>query len=614
MLHSERCLDQAPAQVAAALLDEDRYLCSVRTMYRILDANQEVRERRNQRRHPVYEKPELLATGPNQVWSWDITKLKGPRKWTYYYLYVILDIFSRQVVGWMVADCESSSLATKLIRESSDKHGIERTNPEEAKKVAQAVMKHARDSPDLSLGVATFSVAQRDAIEMQLELLRLQDPSCEVFFSEETSEPFFIKNLENVQGDERDVIFISIGYGKTTDGYLAMSFGPLNADGGERRLNVLISRARLAMDVFTNFTSDDLDLSRTQARGVVALRNFLAFAATGHLEQPKSTGREPDSPFEEAVIHALQAHGVEVEPQVGTAGFFIDVAVKDAEKPGRYLLGIECDGATYHSARSARDRDRLRQEVLEGLGWCIHRIWSTDWYRNPQRELERTLQAIQKAKDYWRLRTPPAATHRAEPVREVLRSKESSQLMQEKHGGTPYQQAKFRIPLGRDKLHMLPIAKLVSYIKSVVEVESPIHRAEVIKRITEGAGLQRVGKRIQTHLAQAIWAATRNRVVRQKEGFLWSPEMTTPTVRDRSQIAGKKLEWIAAAEITEALYAVIRDAYSLDSTDAVSLAAKQLGFSRLTVESRKYVETVLRRLVRSGVIQKGENGRLSMRT
>ena len=125
VLHSERFVDQAPAQVAAALLDEDRYLCSVRTMYRILDANQEVRERRNQRRHPVYEKPELLATGPNQVWSWDITKLKGPRKWTYYYLYVILDIFSRQVVGWMVADCESSSLAKRLIRESSDKQGIE---------------------------------------------------------------------------------------------------------------------------------------------------------------------------------------------------------------------------------------------------------------------------------------------------------------------------------------------------------------------------------------------------------------------------------------------------------------------------------------------------------
>ena len=126
LLHSERFVDQAPAQVAAALLDEERYLCSPRTMYRILDANQEVRERRNQRRHPVYTKPELLATGPNQVWSWDITKFKGPRKWTYFYLYVILDIFSRQVVGWMVADCESASLAKKLIRESCDKQHIDR--------------------------------------------------------------------------------------------------------------------------------------------------------------------------------------------------------------------------------------------------------------------------------------------------------------------------------------------------------------------------------------------------------------------------------------------------------------------------------------------------------
>jgi putative transposase len=125
LLHSERFVEQAPAQVCAALLDEDRYLCSPRTMYRILDANQEVRERRNQRRHPVYTKPELLAGGPNQVWSWDITKLKGPQKWTYFYLYVILDIFSRQVVGWMVADCESASLAKKLIRESCDKQHID---------------------------------------------------------------------------------------------------------------------------------------------------------------------------------------------------------------------------------------------------------------------------------------------------------------------------------------------------------------------------------------------------------------------------------------------------------------------------------------------------------
>ena len=135
LLHSERFVDQAPTQVCAALLDEDRYLCSVRTMYRILDANQEVRERRNQRRHPVYQKPELLATGPNEVWTWDITKLKGPRKWTY----VILDIFSRQVVGWMVADCESASLAKKLIRESCRKQRIDRDDPPRRSRVVDEV-------------------------------------------------------------------------------------------------------------------------------------------------------------------------------------------------------------------------------------------------------------------------------------------------------------------------------------------------------------------------------------------------------------------------------------------------------------------------------------------
>ncbi|MCA9732207.1 DUF3320 domain-containing protein [candidate division KSB1 bacterium] len=279
--------------------------------------------------------------------------------------------------------------------------GKTRTNPEEARAVADAILKHALNHPELSLGVAAFSVAQRDAIELQLERLRRLNQTAEEFFSNNKPEPFFVKNLENVQGDERDVIMISIGYGKTAEGAMPMNFGPLNRDGGERRLNVLISRARLAMDVFSNFKASDLDLGRSNARGVQALKNFLAYAESGVIEQPYSTHKEPESPFEDAVIDKLVEFGFHVEPQVGTAGFFIDIAVKDPKKPGRYILGIECDGATYHSSRAARDRDRLRQEILEGLGWRIHRIWSTDWYRNPQLETERTLKAIQQAKEYF---------------------------------------------------------------------------------------------------------------------------------------------------------------------------------------------------------------------
>ncbi|MDB5081434.1 MAG: hypothetical protein JWP00_3358 [Chloroflexi bacterium] len=274
-----------------------------------------------------------------------------------------------------------------------------RTNQAEAQAVAQAVMAHARQHPELTLGVGTFSMAQRAAVVEQLELLRREDSSNESFFTAYPDEPFFVKNLENIQGDERDVILISIGYGRDTTGKVTLNFGPLTTKGGERRLNVLISRARQRCEVFTNLTDDDLDLNRTTSEGVKALKTFLKYARTGDLQAgPLPTGRPSDSPFEDEVRLALEARGHRVAAQVGQAGFFIDLAVIDPEQPGRYLLGIECDGATYHSALSARDRDRLRQQVLEGLGWKIHRVWSTDWFSNPGREIERLEEAIKASR------------------------------------------------------------------------------------------------------------------------------------------------------------------------------------------------------------------------
>ena len=275
--------------------------------------------------------------------------------------------------------------------------GKTRTNQQEAETVAQAIMVHAKTNPELTLGVAAFSMAQMQAIINHLELLRRQDPAAESFFTAHPNEPFFIKNLENVQGDERDVIFISIGYGRTQDGYLSMSFGPLNGMGGERRLNVLITRARLRCEVFTNLSPDDIDLGRTQARGVQAFKTFLNYAKTGRLDVPVNTGRETESVFEEEVHDALVKAGYQVVPQVGSAGFFIDLAIVHPQWPGKYVLGIECDGANYHRARSARDRDRLRQTVLENLGWQIYRIWSTDWFRNPEAEQKRLFNAIEIA-------------------------------------------------------------------------------------------------------------------------------------------------------------------------------------------------------------------------
>jgi len=276
--------------------------------------------------------------------------------------------------------------------------GGSRKNKEEAKVVAERVMEHARNRPDMSIGVATFSSAQQEAVRDQLEVLRRQDPSCEAFFNAHPDEPFFVKNLESVQGDQRDVIFISVGYGRDANGKVTMNFGPLNSDGGERRLNVLTTRAKYRCEVFTNLRPEDIDLHSTSARGVEVLKEYLAFAESGELDVATPTGGEADSPFEEAVADALRHEGYRVEHQIGQAGFSIDLAVVDPDRPGRYLLGIECDGATYHSARMARDRDRARQAVLESLGWTIHRIWSTDWFRNPQDQLSQVVAAIEKAK------------------------------------------------------------------------------------------------------------------------------------------------------------------------------------------------------------------------
>ena len=482
---------------------------------------------------------------------------------------------------------KARGLRLRHLPDTAYDRGRTRTNPLEAKAVAQVVMEHARTHPDLTLGVVAFSVAQRDAIEQQLELLRREDPSLEPFFSEDMREPFFIKNLENVQGDERDVIFISVGYGKTAEGYLSMSFGPLNREGGERRLNVLISRSRLAMDVFSNFRAGDIDLARTNARGVAALRSFLSYAETGTLEQAHSTGKEPDSEFEEAVIAALRKRGVEVEAQVGTAGFFIDIAVKDPEYPGAYLLGIECDGATYHSSRSARDRDRLRQDVLEGLGWTLHRIWSTEWYRNPEGELERVLDALEKARVQRRLVAVPCEAEKpAQPALSDTIEREDKSRQDE--GLTalaaPYRRAEISISTGMQELHELPLDRLLSAVKDVVEIESPVHVQELTRRITEAAGLKRAGSRIRSVVEKALQLGKRQGEIQIRDDFVWSNDMTIPPVRDRSQFENslKKIDWVAPEEIAEALCCEVERSFTTTHQEAISGAARLLGFQRVT--------------------------------
>ncbi len=194
------------------------------------------------------------------------------------------------------------------------------------------------------------------------------------------------------------MIFVGVTYGPDESGKLVQNFGPINAMGGERRLNVLFTRAKYRLDVFCSFDRAMLRTSESSPRGLCVLRDYLQFAEEKTLAAGRPTAREPGSDFEIEVSRALRARGYEVHSQVGVAGYHLDLAVVDPAKPDRYVLGIECDGATYHSARSARDRDRLRQEVLQTLGWQIHRIWSVDWFRDPRGETERVVRRISEVR------------------------------------------------------------------------------------------------------------------------------------------------------------------------------------------------------------------------
>ncbi len=292
--------------------------------------------------------------------------------------------------------------------------GQGRMNQGEAKAVAEAVKQRLTawlavpEEKRQTLGVITFNAQQQSLILDLLDEIRRDNGALEWFFADEREEPVIVKNLENIQGDERDVMMFSVTFGPDLSGKLTMNFGPINGAGGERRLNVAITRARREFHVFSSIRAEQIDLERTRAVGVRDLKAFLDYAERGPIALPASDGESlgpAESPFEEAVADAFRARGWEVRTQIGVSGFRVDLGIVHPDYAGSYLAGIECDGASYHSSATARDRDKIRQAVMEGLGWTILRVWSTDWFRNSSHvgdrihaELQRCLEKDQQAR------------------------------------------------------------------------------------------------------------------------------------------------------------------------------------------------------------------------
>jgi very-short-patch-repair endonuclease len=255
-------------------------------------------------------------------------------------------------------------------------------------RLIQIALEEYNKDPDdrMSVGVVAMNAAQQECIQELLDARTAAHAGTEKAIAclyENQNEPLIVRNLENIQGDERDIILISYTYGpNTVGGTPAQRFGPLNYEGGERRFNVLITRSKSRMEVFSSIRSEQIQVTGKKL-GVQHFHYFLKYTECGTLVDPGDiSSRTADSPFEEHVMAVLRADGYEVQPQVGVAGYFIDIAVRDPRDPSRFILGVECDGATYHSSRAARDRDRLREGVLRDRGWRLYRIWSTDWFTN----------------------------------------------------------------------------------------------------------------------------------------------------------------------------------------------------------------------------------------
>lgn len=305
--------------------------------------------------------------------------------------------YDSNLITFPAAETRASAVEWRKV-EGVYAKGKGRYNQAEAQAIVDETVKRLTDpafvAAGYSIGIITLNSDQQKLINDLLDAARKQYPQIEPFFQDTQTEPVVVKNLETVQGDERDLIMLGIGYGPTEPGapVMSMNFGPLNKDGGWRRLNVAITRSRREMLVFTSFDPSMIDLNRTNARAVRDLKHFIEFAQRGPkalAEAVQGSVGGYDSPFEEAVAQGLRRLGWQVVPQIGVSRFRIDLGIVHPDRPGDYLAGVECDGATYHSAATARDRDKVRGAILTGLGWNLLRLWSTDWWVDKEGALQK---------------------------------------------------------------------------------------------------------------------------------------------------------------------------------------------------------------------------------
>ena len=463
--------------------------------------------------------------------------------------------------------------------------GAGRNNKEEAKAVVKEIQKRLSDpqTASQSIGVVTFNVNQQSLIEDLLNDMLRKNPDLEVVAAQ-MHEPIFIKNLENVQGDERDVILFSVGYGRDKFGKVAMNFGPLNRDGGERRLNVAVSRARYEMKVFSSLKAEDIDLYRSNAKGVQYLKSFLEYAERGkvalmHMEY--GVKKKAKDAFVESVAKALQAKGYAVNTNIGSSEYRVDIGIIDPANPDKYLLGLLCDGYNYVASSTARDRDVTTPAVLSLLGWQTYNIWSVEWWDTPEHVLNGIIREIE------RVRTKESAEDNDDDiVDDDIEDSEQTEVVDKNEVIAPNSNAKEYIT-GNLPIRFADSAmfsqgyytdSVVEDIRTILYAEAPISRRLLIKRLINNYGISRNGVRINTYLTEVfedmglVTSGT-------DDIFYWKDKEQLENYSGYRVASERESLDIAPEEVAQAILQVLREQFAIDEEGLISETARLFGYA-----------------------------------
>ncbi len=508
--------------------------------------------------------------------------------------------------------------------------GKTKQNKEEAQVVVEEVMRRLRDEElrKSSIGVVTFSSVQQELIDDMMQEALHKEPELEQY-AFGCEEPLFIKNLENVQGDERDVILFSVGYGPDANGKVAMNFGPLNQDGGWRRLNVAISRSRKSMMIYSSFRPEQLDLSRTSAAGIVGLKGFLEFAARGKnaLYQNANTIKLRNSDVAKSIVARLKEAGYDADYDIGSSEYKVDIGIVDPENAEKYCLAVLLDGENYMAAKTARDRNLLQPSVLEGLGWKTYRLWTLDWLDTPDREFAKLEQAIRNAlnpeESSVSTETPEVIVEEDNRIKGMIASDvsdaEEKEPMKaaEEHPRRCFYEEHPRMILGdsTDFYKETKQERVQKLITKQLEQESPIELELLIKKVSMAYCMMRVTPKATEKVESVLQQMNARKTFAADTCFVWKEDMNPSDysiyrVNDPKQhySVERNMNQIPPEEICNAVKEVVDKNFSLSVEDLVKETFKVFGYQRVSANAEPLVRIAVSYAEQRGYITLSEDG------